>query len=709
MRHNLWLSCYFGFLDQHDTGDITTAQNCLAYRCSYGISKYCNTPLEVHNCTLDGCWYGVYCWPGASPTLMVRHAILGKCGFGLATDSAGAQVDMRNVFWANTFSRLMGDSPVSSVADDSFRLSYSPWDRFAGRERALWYVVQDWKNLAADTGAYEASAVFGGEGICTSSRDGSQDSGRVDPGFHWAKLPDSDGDEMSDQYEAFWGISDPNANHDSDHVNIATTNIIESKGTSFPADADNPGFFLRPANGPKGTFTADFHRGPYIQLNLSNGAVVPNDYTIFWGTDDPEFESGAANNQVWYSTVAETPLDPNHPGPNWLSVAADNNPFSYVDNKDAQQQPENKFLHFAELTDLNSDTTFYYYVQSDRGGEQWVSSPIRSFHTPPNLTPPSTSSFRILAMGDNRGEQSTGNHWDHLRIAKGFLNHDSTFNYDLLFHTGDFVYDAGNDDGHEYRPQWDKHFFRPAAGFLSSHAVIAVAGDHEYRNDGTWNNGAHQFQHYFNEFHDTVDGINRLWGYWDYGNCRFVFLDTEKVWINQNETANALTWLTNVLALTGAGRWRIVLMHVPPCTDTTRHAWGDDDIARCRLNFASLFETNTVDIVIAGHSHVFERWVYDGDANGNGDDAADFQAGVNYVITGGMGATPHLYNAHNPNHPRAFPPNASQDDLSRFHYCTLEMNTNEAGSNDSTRATLRVWKTSGEEWTDARCVFTRRN
>jgi len=239
-----------------------------------------------------------------------------------------------------------------------------------------------------------------------------------------------------------------------------------------------------------------------------------------------------------------------------------------------------------------------------------------------------------------------------------------------------------------------------------------VAGDHEYRNDGTWNNGSHQFQHYFNEFHETVDAINRLWGWWDYGNCRFVFLDTERVRINEDETGNALTWLTNVLAGTPGGRWRIVLMHVPPCTDTTGHPWGvpgQGDVANCRENFASLFETNTVDIVIAGHSHVFERWVYDGDANGNGDDAADFQAGVNYIVTGGMGATLDNYNAHNPNRPRAFPPNATQGQESQFHYCTLEVNTDEAGNNDSTRTTLRVWRTTGEEWTDARCVFTRRN
>jgi len=261
-------------------------------------------------------------------------------------------------------------------------------------------------------------------------------------------------------------------------------------------------------------------------------------------------------------------------------------------------------------------------------------------------------------------------------------------------------------------------FLRRWKGFIGRYPFLCVPGDREYTDaDG---NTATEFKNYFEEFATTDPSRTpptRLWGSFDYLNCRFVFLDTRRIQ-DADEYPDWLGWLRGVLSGANPNHWRIVVMHIPPCTDGSGYAWNETVIARCRGNFASLFEECRVDIVLSGHSHLFERWLYNGDANQNGDDSSDFQNGVNYVVTGGLGAELHFYNPDNSARPRAFPsgvpvPPPSTSGLN--HYCTLDINEDQNRNPDPLlrKATLRVWKISGEEWeyndASATYEFTRRD
>ncbi|MCH7870037.1 MAG: metallophosphoesterase, partial [Myxococcales bacterium] len=90
----------------------------------------------------------------------------------------------------------------------------------------------------------------------------------------------------------------------------------------------------------------------------------------------------------------------------------------------------------------------------------------------------------------------------------------------------------------------------------------------------------------------------------DYANIHFVVLDSADS--DRSVGGPQHNWLTADLANTNQ-RWIIVYFHHPPYSKGTHDSDTETRMIEMRTNFAPVFEQYGVDLVLAGHSHSYER------------------------------------------------------------------------------------------------------
>jgi 3',5'-cyclic AMP phosphodiesterase CpdA len=245
--------------------------------------------------------------------------------------------------------------------------------------------------------------------------------------------------------------------------------------------------------------------------------------------------------------------------------------------------------HAVALTDLVAGSTYHYLVEGVGG-----SSAAGSFRTAPVGE---DSRFSLAVVGDS-GSGGRG----QLAVAAllGRLGPD------LILHTGDVVYPAGEER------HYDKRFFAPYCHLTKSVPVFPVLGNHDVRKD----NGAA----FLENFHPPRDNPRSTMRYYsfDWGGAHFVGLDSELYYDDKGDSPERQkAFLEEDLAATRK-RWKIAFLHRSPY-GSSRHG-GD---GRVRENLEPVFAGHKVNVVLAGHDHVYERTVP--------------IRGVTYVVSGGGG------------------------------------------------------------------------
>ncbi|MCG3179530.1 MAG: 3',5'-cyclic adenosine monophosphate phosphodiesterase CpdA [Phycisphaerae bacterium] len=225
---------------------------------------------------------------------------------------------------------------------------------------------------------------------------------------------------------------------------------------------------------------------------------------------------------------------------------------------DASRPGQIEVICRADLGGLTPGTLYRYRVQC--GGE----SAEGTFRTFPAAAP---ASFTFGVYGDSRSDPEV-----HRQIADELAAAHPAF----VLHTGDLV-SAGMYD--EYRGQ----FFDPGCELFASVPILPTPGNHEGAGDA-----------YLKLFH--LPGRGGRYYSFDYGNAHFVSLDSMN-W----EADEMLEWLARDLAASRAD-WKIVYYHYPTY-DVGSHQsdWGRDDVA-------PVLRRGGVDVVIAGHSHTYQRF-----------------------------------------------------------------------------------------------------
>ncbi len=214
-------------------------------------------------------------------------------------------------------------------------------------------------------------------------------------------------------------------------------------------------------------------------------------------------------------------------------------------------------VYEARLTGLTPGTSYAYRVNGPGG-------PIGgSFRTAPDRTVP----FTFVMYGDSRTDIDA-----HNRVARAIASHKPAF----VIHSGDLT---SRGIFAQYKPE----FFGPLADVIDDAPIWPVLGNHEGD------------QSAYRQLL-CLPG-NERWYSFDYANAHFVALDSTAGPSNRPEM---LAWLDKDLGSSKAD-WKIVFYHHPSYDITPRHtAWG-------REEFLPLFRKHKVDLVVAGHSHGYQR------------------------------------------------------------------------------------------------------
>jgi acid phosphatase type 7 len=249
------------------------------------------------------------------------------------------------------------------------------------------------------------------------------------------------------------------------------------------------------------------------------------------------------------------------------------------------------------LAGLDPGSTYHYRVEGVGGP-----SPMGCFRTAPV---DDDSRFSFAVVGDSgsggKGQLAVAALLERLRP-------------DLVLHTGDVVYPAGQER------HYDRRFFAPYRNLIKTVPLFPVLGNHDVRKG----NGAA----FLENFHPPLGspGSTKRYYSFDWGNTHFVALDSELYHGDRGSNPEEQRdFLERDLATTRK-RWKVAFLHRSPY-GSSRHG-GDEKV---REDLEPLFVKHGVDLVFSGHDHVYERTVP--------------ITGVTYVVSGGGGR--RLYPAGN--------------------------------------------------------------
>jgi len=245
------------------------------------------------------------------------------------------------------------------------------------------------------------------------------------------------------------------------------------------------------------------------------------------------------------------------------------------------------FIHKVWLEDLEPGG-FYDYRISGPGFED----KIYGFRA----VPENTDRVRFIVYGDSRSRPSV-----HRELIKEMIKHK----VDFVVNCGDLV-----TKGDKYE-QWGPQFFEPLKGLAETVPVYIARGNHE------GNNGNY-------EKLLVPKGRKNSFGF-DYGPVHYFCAD------NVTKDLKDEAQLELIIADAGASdaKWKFVSYHVPSVNFGGHwSAWGYPD-ALPGLSKAG------VDFVLAGHSHIYERFRPVAPTDG-----ADGSY-VTYITSGGGGVFMH--------------------------------------------------------------------
>lgn len=248
-------------------------------------------------------------------------------------------------------------------------------------------------------------------------------------------------------------------------------------------------------------------------------------------------------------------------------------------------------IHEAHLCGvLEPGTTYAYRVGGDG---HW--SDTFEFTTPGS--PGSFDSFRVAIAGDSRGDYAT---WGAILTA--MEAHDP----DLILFSGDMVELGAN------QAEWDQ-WFEAAGDLLATTPLVAAHGNHEFLANN-----------YFAQF--AFPG-NEEWFAVEYGPLLVLSLN-DTVRTPEHIDSTQRSFLEQELAATTLP-WRIAMHHQPAYSTCTTHG-SDLDV---RAAWSDVLESRRVQLVTAGHNHIYERSVpiYLGEQ-------APADQGTVYLVSGGAGA-----------------------------------------------------------------------
>jgi acid phosphatase type 7 len=311
--------------------------------------------------------------------------------------------------------------------------------------------------------------------------------------------------------------------------------------------------------------SAQLSRGPYLQV------VTPTSITIRWRTDFVE------DSKVSFGTSVDK----------LTSIA---NPLAVP-----------SIEHEVQLKDLLPNTKYYYAIGSSFRTLQGNAN--NYFMTAPVVG--STQKVRFLALGD------CGFRTDNqILVRDQFLKYAQDKPIQLTLLLGDNAYIYGTDDDYK------TGFFESYQGNLLKNTVLFPAmGNHDYgnRQDLAISKQVAYFDIFTLPQKGEAGGVpsaSEAYYSYNYANIHFIALDSYGIEEGDKKFYDTLSpqivWLKKDLAA-NKQRWTIAYWHHPPYTKGSYDSDIVPELYLSRQNLLRILERNGVDLVLCGHSHVYER------------------------------------------------------------------------------------------------------
>jgi 3',5'-cyclic AMP phosphodiesterase CpdA len=294
-------------------------------------------------------------------------------------------------------------------------------------------------------------------------------------------------------------------------------------------------------------------RGPYLQ-NVTTTAV-----TLRWRTDV------RSDTQVWLGSR-----------PDSLSVAA----------SDADIGRN----HQLRITGLEPGSRYYYAIGSS--ATRLASGADYYFETAPASAEPT----RIWVLGDS-GTGTSGQR----EVRDAYYAYGGAAETDLILMLGDNAYEHGTYSDYQTR------LFDVYESILRHAPLWPTFGNH----DGVAASSTFQAGPYYDIFmlprYGEAGGVasgTEAYYSFDFGNIHFVCLNSYDV--SRATGGPMLSWLRRDLAANDRD-WTIAYFHHPPYSKGSHDSDDNERMSEMRTNVLPVLEQYGVDLILAGHSHSYER------------------------------------------------------------------------------------------------------
>jgi len=255
----------------------------------------------------------------------------------------------------------------------------------------------------------------------------------------------------------------------------------------------------------------------------------------------------------------------------------------------------NKLLkqHEIKVSGLAPNTRYYYSVGSPSkrlaGGDY-----DHYFQT--NPLPGTQKKFRAWIVGDSG---TAG--FKQAAVRDAMLNFAGTHPPELFLHVGDMAYDNGTAE------EFTIKFFNMYPSILRNTTCWPAMGNHEGNSSDSGLQTGPYYASYVlpkgGEAGGLASGTEAYYSF-DYANVHFIVLDSHD---SPRDPGGAmLSWLKVDLSATNQ-EWIVAYWHHPPYSKGTHDSDWELQLVEMRKNALPILEAAGVDLVLAGHSHIYER------------------------------------------------------------------------------------------------------
>ncbi|MCB9256892.1 MAG: metallophosphoesterase [Chitinophagales bacterium] len=326
-------------------------------------------------------------------------------------------------------------------------------------------------------------------------------------------------------------------------------------------------------------FAQNITRGPYLQTPTSSDIIV------IWRTSSP------TNSTVWYGA------DPNA-----------------LNNQINQSASVNQ--HVVQIPNLQAYTKYYYAVGY---GNTMLSTPDSNHYFITSPLPYTEQNIRIWATGDfgkgNQGQIETKQSFENYTRAQGI-------DPDIWIWLGDNAYQDGKDS------EYQSNVFG-LAGYSDIFSWLPFwpsPGNHDYNT--IWSNNGilgipytlSSISDHDGPYYDIVDvpeqaeaggypSTHEVFYSFDYGNTHLLSLNSEVYHITNNNVLNQMKTFIHQDLQQNDKDWVIAYWHQPPYSKGSHDSddFYEDVMKDMREEIVPILESYDVDLIICGHSHVYER------------------------------------------------------------------------------------------------------